>query len=578
VGGRPVEGAGIGSPTGSPTADAKIDIRRQVQQIADRVREIAVADAVFVSAVADREMLEIVAVSGADAPGRRDTVGRTWQREDLDRCLVDAEHHGRLRFTPHRSITYFELPEGEHPMDIPGQHGTLFAPLRTDEGELLGVLSADGSVDPRSLGADACDLLEVYAGQARLVLHHLREQDRLVEQLRLAQAARTVLHDAATKADVSALLASLARSVADLLNADGSWVCAETEPGSHPDAASYPAELGAHLGSDICTVVEPVMAECWVGDHVMTDADTEILAMLASHAGHTRALLAAIGSGTEVRGAILVFRGVGDPEWSADERSTLRTLGRQLGEVIRVVCDGDRDRRMIVELRALDRYKRDLVVSVSHDLKTPLTSITLNTELLEAEERTAEGAGQVAAIRRSAERLGRLVDDLMALARAEETPHASRDVDLVDLVHEACQHVEVEAQQREVGLQLDMPDSLPVAVDADAMRRVLIQIVSNAVKFSLPSGQVRLELRRVGDMVEFACSDDGIGIAASEQGTVFNMFGRSDDARARGVPGSGMGLAIAQRIVSRLGGTIDVVSVKDQGARFTVRVPADAAH
>jgi signal transduction histidine kinase len=112
-----------------------------------------------------------------------------------------------------------------------------------------------------------------------------------------------------------------------------------------------------------------------------------------------------------------------------------------------------------------------------------------------------------------------------------------------------------------------------VPVDADAVARVYANVVSNAVKFSLPGGEVRVAVRRSGDAVELVCADDGIGISPEDQATVFDMSARSRDPQARGLAGSGVGLAISQRIVSRLGGSIDVESTQGVGSTFTVRIP-----
>ncbi|MGA8246020.1 MAG: HAMP domain-containing sensor histidine kinase, partial [Nocardioides sp.] len=274
--------------------------------------------------------------------------------------------------------------------------------------------------------------------------------------------------------------------------------------------------------------------------------------------------------------ALLVLRGHGDPGWTEHERDALRLLGRRLGSVVQQLESRRRDRHLVDELRELDEYRRDLVASITHDLKSPLTAIALNTELLASDRRLAEaGSHPVAAIRRSAERLSGLVDDLLALARTEEglTGHVGV-ADLVVLVHDACHHAEVEARQRGVRFVLDLPDELRVPVDADAVARIYANVVSNAVKFSLPEGEVRIAVRRSGDAVEFVCADDGIGISAEDQASVFDMSGRSHDAESRGLPGSGVGLAISHRIVSRLGGSMDVESTQGVGSTFTVRLPA----
>jgi signal transduction histidine kinase len=149
--------------------------------------------------------------------------------------------------------------------------------------------------------------------------------------------------------------------------------------------------------------------------------------------------------------------------------------------------------------------------------------------------------------------------------------------DLVAVLHDACRHAEPEAQLRGISFEVDAPGTLAVPVDADALSRVFVNVVANAVKFSLPNGQVRLALARVGDVVEFTCVDTGIGISDEDQAAVFDMFSRSRDPLARGLPGNGMGLAISQRILARLGGWIEVRSVQGEGSTFIVRVPIDAS-
>jgi signal transduction histidine kinase len=241
----------------------------------------------------------------------------------------------------------------------------------------------------------------------------------------------------------------------------------------------------------------------------------------------------------------------------------------------RLALEALHEQEVVDELRRLDQYRRDLVASLTHDLRTPLTAIALNTELLESDRHLEAGAHPVAAIRRSAERLSSLVDDLMTLARAEEGGLTGRDEigDVAAVLRDACRYAEVEAQQRGITTALDMPDTLPARVDVEALARIYVNVVGNAVKFSLPDGEVRLGLRRDGDTVELVCADDGIGIAEEDRAAVFDMYRRSRDPKARDVPGTGLGLAISHRIVTWLGGTITFESAPGQGSTFTVRVP-----
>ena len=207
-------------------------------------------------------------------------------------------------------------------------------------------------------------------------------------------------------------------------------------------------------------------------------------------------------------------------------------LGRRLGLVADQVRGRRRDQETLEQLQRLDESRRDLVASITHDLKTPLTAIALNTELLESDGRLAEaGSHPVEAIRRSADRLSNLVDDLLAMARAEEGADAPVELDLVEMVRDACAHIETEARLRGVTFEVDTPEELRVAVDANALARVFANLVGNAVKFSLPRGRVVLHLARHGEIVEFRCADEGIGIPQDRLATLFDIARRSPDSR-----------------------------------------------
>jgi signal transduction histidine kinase len=542
VGERPEGRARTGN--GDEFTQDGVDGRRDdIDRIAGAVRKTTGARAARISRVVDDVWLEVVAVDGEDRGPRR------WPRADLDDADPDTAPQPRL--------------------DLP---------LRTASGRLLGVLSVDGAEDLEPQGP-ADRLLEAYADQARLALQRLAEHDLLAEQLRLAFGAEELLHLASQQPDATAVLREVSAGLAEMIGARVGWACIEIAAGVHAEAACHPPEAATRLGSDICTLVEPLVATCWRDDRTLSQHDAPLLGRLADLVDQQEALLAAVGSGTGLRGALLVFRRAEDRPWTAPERDVVRRLGRHVGTVVGHLEGRRRDRALVEELRELDAYRRELVVSITHDLKTPLTAITLNTELLASGRRLEdENRHAVDAIRRSAVRLSGLVDDLLALARAEEgrgAPEAEGDLALV--LRDACRHAETEAQLRGITFEVDAPRHLVVPVDVDALARVFVNLVANAVKFSLPDGQVRLALRQVGDVVELTCADDGIGIPEEDQGTVFDMFSRSRDPLARGVPGNGMGLAISQRILARLGGSIEVKSVQGEGSTFIVRVPIGAS-
>jgi signal transduction histidine kinase len=124
-----------------------------------------------------------------------------------------------------------------------------------------------------------------------------------------------------------------------------------------------------------------------------------------------------------------------------------------------------------------------------------------------------------------------------------------------------------------VTFELDLPEELWAAVDPTALARVFANLVGNAVKFSLPRGQVVLHLSENDDAIEFRCTDEGVGISADRLETIFDVAPRAADAGTDEIPGSGIGLAICRRIVNRLGGQISVESTPGRGSTFNVRLP-----
>jgi signal transduction histidine kinase len=546
-----------------------------VARIAESVRDVVDARAAIISRVLDDEWLEVMSVVGEPSEGI--VPGLRWRRSDLDSLLAQAEELGRLRMTKRRAISYVEVPTStpETERYITGHLGLLIAPLHAPHADLVGVLATEGPVELAHPSPGTCELVELYAEQARLALSALHDRGLLAERLRMSDAAHGILHDAAAAEDVSTLLDVVASGLGAMMRARGVWVCTELEPGIPAEASSYPEEIGERLQAHVvCTLLEPMLTICQRDETTLSGSESPVLQRLADVAELEQVVVAPIGDGTGSRGALLVLRGSDDAPWTRPERDALFALGRRLGTMADRVQVRQRDQETVEELLRLDAYRRDLVASITHDLKTPLTAIALNTELLESDKRLAEaGSHPVGAIRRSADRLANLVDDLLAMARTEEGVDALTEVDLVEMVRDACGHAETEATLRGVVFDIEGPEELWVVVDPHAVARVFANLVANAVKFSLPRGRVALSLERDGDVVEFRCTDEGIGIPDDRLKTLFDLGQRSPDARTQDLPGAGIGLAICQRIVSRLGGEITVESKQAQGSTFTVRIP-----
>jgi signal transduction histidine kinase len=239
--------------------------------------------------------------------------------------------------------------------------------------------------------------------------------------------------------------------------------------------------------------------------------------------------------------------------------------------------------REVTADRELDRMRDAFVATVSHELRTPLTSISGFLEMMEDEEAGLGETGRtyLNVIRRSAERLQHLVEDLLLVAQIE-AHRVELEVDPVDLAALAVRTVESAlptATEKGVGLVFkgnggNVPS---VAGDERRLGQVLDNLVSNAVKFTGSGGSVTVEVAGNGNgSVQLVVSDNGVGIPADEQGQVFSRFFRASTATRRAIPGTGLGLSISRALVEQHGGTISLESQEGHGTQVTVTLPSAA--
>jgi signal transduction histidine kinase len=226
-------------------------------------------------------------------------------------------------------------------------------------------------------------------------------------------------------------------------------------------------------------------------------------------------------------------------------------------------------------MRAL-RVKDEFVTSVSHELRTPLTSIRGYIDLLlEREDLPEEAVRHLCVVDRNAERLGRLVADLLQSAQLDAGPLSvvRTNSDFVEVVHEALDATRPAAAAVGVTLTAATPPSLVVPLDSYRMRQVLDNLLSNAIKFTPPGGEVVVSLELDGDRVELAVADSGIGIDGPDRDRLFTRFFRTRHSEEQSIQGIGLGLSITKSIVEGHGGRIEVDSEIGRGSVFRVRLP-----
>jgi two-component system phosphate regulon sensor histidine kinase PhoR len=244
---------------------------------------------------------------------------------------------------------------------------------------------------------------------------------------------------------------------------------------------------------------------------------------------------------------------------------------------------GDRSGLVLVlhdisELRRLERIRRDFVANVSHELKTPLTSIKGFIETLLAGALHDEHNNErfLRRIDWNVDRLTHLVADLLSLARIESGATIQRvPVDWRRILTDVLRRHEEAIRSKGLELQVaGTTEAVLVAGDPEAMTQVLENLVDNAVKYTTNNGRIRVQLFTREGIASLIVEDTGIGIPSAELDRVFERFYRVDKARSREVGGTGLGLSIVKHLVMAMGGTVRVASDVGRGSRFTVDLPA----
>ena len=239
----------------------------------------------------------------------------------------------------------------------------------------------------------------------------------------------------------------------------------------------------------------------------------------------------------------------------------------------------DKERETNQRMLDLDRAKGEFVSAVSHELRTPLTSIVGYTELLAedmSENLTEEQQQLVERIDRNGERLLTLVEDLLTMARVEDGNLALErvEIDMRSPVRVATDEVAHSAHKGRVSLTVDLP-SEPVTLEGDQayLERLVLNLVSNAVKFTDAGGEVDVTLRTIGDVAELCVHDTGMGIPLEEQSRLFQKFFRSSLATEHAIQGTGLGLNIVRSIAEAHHGEVRFQSAPGEGTTFWFTVP-----
>ena len=580
-----------------PSSDA-------LELIAQGVTDLAGFGIAAISVVRDDGKLELIAIAGDDEAAQS-VRGRRTPVASLMKELEKADDWGLLKFIPHErldlgtgeeawgwvpdpdSLAASDAPDAWHPLDM------LVAPLYDDKGDLRGTLAMDLPRDGRRPGAQQRRVLQTYAEQAGRAVVTSLEREALAEQVRLSEAARAIVRNASAQLSMDRILADSQQALVEGFQAQGMWLQTFDEDGQGTGALYSSDGTKVELPDELVTVAENSARRAWslqrvevvcrdrpFGPTITAAQGDHILSFLES-IGISSILFTPLGAGPECLGNLVLTRAAGQRDWTDHECAAALDIGHDLGRAILNARTFEREHHLVEELQALDTYKSQLIATVSHELKNPLTAITGHLEMLEsAPDLSGTVQASLRAMDRGARRLGKVIDDLLLLSKVGDPhyPLIPVPVDVRRTLEEVLDLSSMAADRKSITFVVEAPATPVVASgDPDELDRVLANLVSNAVKYTPAGRTVTLRLETTPGGVVFRCADQGIGISEADRAQLGREFFRSTNPQAVAEPGTGLGLAIVKRILERHHGHIEVASELGRGSTFTVTVPAAAA-
>ena len=569
--------------------------RDALQLIAEGVTNVAHFGVAAISVVREDGKLEVVAVAGSEM-ARGQLEGSRTPVDRLANEIAKADDWGLLRFVPHErlepdagdewgwvpDIEPIDAPDAWHPLDL------LIAPLYDETGALRGTLAMDVPADGRRPGEEQRALLNVYAEQAGRAVVVALEREALADQVRMAEATRRIVRKATAQLSLDRIVADSRDALLDGFRAIGMWMQTFDRAGH---GAIYSADgIDVQLSPEMIEIAERYAQEGWEIQRAavvapygsfattLTDADRDQVLSFLQAIGVESVLFTPLGAGPECLGNLVLTRGPRAPQWTEAEAAAALDIGHDLGRAILNARTFEREHRLVVELQELDTYKGQLIATVAHELKNPLTSVMGHLEMLESSpDFSGSTKGSLAAMDRGAQRMVKVIDDLLLLSKVgdPDNPVIATTVDLSRVPDDVVDLVAISAQQKRLELKLEVPDEPVLALgDADELDRLCANLVSNAVKYTPEGGVVIVGLDVVDGDVLLTCRDEGIGMSPEDVARLGTEFFRSSNPLALSQPGTGLGLAIVRRIIERHGGRMEIESELGHGSTFRVHLPA----
>ena len=249
---------------------------------------------------------------------------------------------------------------------------------------------------------------------------------------------------------------------------------------------------------------------------------------------------------------------------------------RTRAKLAQLTVERDAKEGLLVEMRKLEKFRRDFVSNITHEIRTPLTGILGAVDVLAEDESlsSSDRAAMLSVLREQSVRLDKLAQDILSLARIEHSEDVAdrrdfAECDLSDVMKNVFALMRPKAAAHGVGLVLLRNDRVRIACDVARIEEAVLNLVENALRYS-GSLTVELSLEMDGGHARITVADRGVGIPKEHQARIFERFYRVDKARSREIGGTGLGLAIVKHIAQLHGGEVSVVSEPGNGSAFTI--------
>lgn len=346
-----------------------------------------------------------------------------------------------------------------------------------------------------------------------------------------------------------------------LLNSDASLTIEAAHGLSDEIVATTRVRLGEGIAGWVAMTGEPLLLEGKVKDPRFT--------MLVDRKDPIKsALCVPLKTKDKVIGVLMLRRKTSASKFTDEQLRFLSTIADQAAIALE-------NARLVRELKRVSQMKSEIVSMVTHDLKTPLTSIQGFLELVLTRNLPPEKTSRyLTIVQEEAERLVRLINNLLDLSKLEagEFKLTRRPVDLIRIIKATLSTL---GSNEPPNISFHPPAKVPlVLADEDLIIQVIHNLVSNAMKYSPERGNIEIRVAPAGSFVTTEVEDHGIGIPAEKLSQLFSRYYRVDSTATRGIPGTGLGLANVKYIVEAHGGNLSVESHEGRGSIFAFSLPA----